>query len=440
MVTAPEAQTPSIGPSDVDPQNLVQQRSHAFRVHTRAYTDPAVFDAEMKRIYEQSWVYIAHEGEIPHAGNYKTAHIGRQPVIVSRDDDNTIHVLINRCRHRGSVVCRQSSGTANHFRCPYHGWVYAKDGTLTGVAMRSGDSGYSENFEAPTGLLKVPRVDTYRGLIFASFSPNGPTLIEHLGRAKFLIDNKFDESPAGEIVLTSDPYTVTYRGNWKFSAENIVDGYHFTLVHHPFIKLQEKYGHSTGDFGVHTGGSVAEMRKIRGKGVSWGCPQGHGVSGKPVGDLDPLINGRFGNHHRELLDLHGPDRLAWIVGSGTGSIFPNLGIIHHQLRVWRPLSPDLTEVTVYPYELKDAPAELNQGWLRSQERFYGPAGHGMPDDVEIFALNQQGLDATAVEWLILDRGIDNEVLNEDGEYEGLPSSETPQRAFWRRWQQLMSGA
>jgi benzoate/toluate 1,2-dioxygenase alpha subunit len=356
---------------------------------------------------------------------------------VTRGDRGELSVLVNRCVHRGSVVCRDLRGTANYFRCPYHGWVYAKDGSLAGISMREGDSGYSEHFEAPTGLLRLPRVGSYRGLVFASFNPDVCSLEEHLGRAMAMIDSKVDQSPAGEIVLRSDPYTVIYKGNWKFQAENIVDGYHFTFVHEAFVKLQEVYGDSTGDFGVHKGHGMSETRKIRAKGVSYGCAQGHGISIKPADDLQPLLQGRFAGYYQRLRELHGGEKLSYIAGSAAASIFPNLGIIHHQVRTWRPLAPGLTEVTVYPYELRDAPEEINVGWLRSQERFYGPAGHGMPDDVEIFALNQQGLDASAVDWLILERGIDSERLNEAGEYEGTPSGETPQRAFWRRWKQLM---
>ena len=417
--------------------DLILDAPHTYRVHTKAYTDQAVFEAEMHRIFDRTWIYLCHESEIRNPGDYRTSHIGLQPVIVTRGDGGEINVLVNRCVHRGSVVCREARGTANYFRCPYHGWVYSKDGSLAGISMRDGDGGYSERFDEPPGLMRVPRVASYRGLVFASFNPDVESLEEHLGKATLVLDSKIDQSPAGELELRSDPYVVVYKGNWKFQAENIVDGYHFTFVHESFVKLQEVYGDSTGDFGVHKGHGMAETRKIRAKGVSYACPQGHGLSVKPSDNLEPLLKGQFGDYWSGLLAKHGPGKTAYVAGSAAASIFPNLGIIHHQIRTWRPLAPGLTEVTVYPYDLKGAPEALNVGWLRSQERFYGPAGHGMPDDVEVFALNQQGLDASAVDWLILERGVDTERLNDDGEYVGTPSSETPQRAFWRRWKRLM---
>jgi Phenylpropionate dioxygenase and related ring-hydroxylating dioxygenases, large terminal subunit len=425
------------GGPPVAPDDLVMVDDNRFRVHTRAYVDPAIFALEMRRIFSTSWVYLAHTSELPNPGDYKTTHMGLQPVIVSRGDDGVVNVMLNRCVHRGAVVCREKQGSANFFRCPYHGWVYGRDGKLTGVSMRGGDSGYSDDFDQPTGLQIVPRVDSYRGLIFASMAPDGPDLLEHLGRATTVIDGKFDQSPVGEIRLVSQPYVSRYKGNWKFAAENIVDGYHFTFVHAAFIKLQAKYGSTTGDFQVHQGHNQAEERKYRTLGTSFATSHGHGLNIKPNATQVSLVQENFPDYHAQLEAQHG-DELPTILGSSTGSIFPNLGIIHHQIRTWRPIAPDVTEVTIYPYEVVGAPDDFNRGWLRSQERFYGPAGHGMPDDVEIFSLNQQGLAADSVDWLILERGLATEKQVDEGDYQGLPSGETPQRGLWRKWKQMMA--
>ena len=419
-------------------QALIHADAYHFRVNTRAYTDSGVFANEMERVFHRSWIFVAHESELRNPGDFRTSYIGQQPVIVSRDMNGKIHVLGNRCVHRGSVVCRHSRGNVREFVCPYHGWTYGVDGKLTGVSERRIDGGYGPHFDEPEGLLRLPKVDNYRGFIFASFDPHIEPLVAFLGRARTLIDRKLDMSPVGEIEFTSKPYVVTYHGNWKFQSENIVDQYHFLFLHKGFSALQAKYGDSTGDFGVHKGGSVSEMRKIRYRGAGWGCGQGHGLSDAPSVNLDEDLQGPFAEFFHELLTKHGREELEWIAGKGAASIFPNFGLIHHQVRVWRPLAPDLTEVTVYPYELKGAPPALNEGMLRSQERFYGPAGHGMPDDVDVFAQNQQGLNLSQLDWLILERGLESDTREENGDYRGFPSSETSQRAFWRRWRDLMN--
>lgn len=415
---------------------ILQKSDNTFRVHTSAYTDERIFQEEMGKIFAKTWVFVGHESEIPNTGDFKTGHIGLQPVIVSRAEDGEVHVMVNRCVHRGAAVCRESKGNAKEFNCPYHGWVYGNDGRLLAVSERREPGGYSEDFRQPDGLFKLPRVAIYRGLIFASFNPAVMELESYLGRAKTVIDRKFDLSPSGEIVIRSKPFVVRYQGNWKFQAENIVDAYHFLHTHKGFVKLQAKFGDSTGDFGVHKGGSVKEMRKMRFLGATWDCANGHGILENASNDADSYLQGEFSEFFGKLKDEHGDEGFAWLVGKGAASIFPNMGLIHQQIRTWRPIAPDLTEVTIYPYELKGAPDEFNEGMLKSQERFYGPSGHGAADDVDIFARNQQGLSASAVDWLILERGIDTDE-HIDQDYRGLPASEAPQRALWREWTRLM---
>lgn len=428
---------PAVEPVTFSADDYILRGPGTFRVHTRAYTSQEVFDIEMDRIFSRRWVYVAHESEIPDPGNYKTAHIGKQPVIVTRRRNGSIGVMYNRCRHRGAVVCREPKGFANTFRCPYHGWVYGSDGKLIGVSMKDG---YAKDFNQPEGLLQVPRVEVYKGLIFANASEEGPDLVTQLGTAAKWIDRKVGLSPVGQLKLTSDPYVVVYEGNWKFAYENIIDEYHFAFVHEPFMKLQEKYGDTTGDYGVHVTGHVENMNERRQAGRrsigGWG---GHGLQERRVSedDVDAALNGPDAEYYRELEQIHGREELAYVLGGGAAMINPNVGLIHWQIRVLRPLSPGRTEVTIYPFEVVGAPEEHNQGWLRSQERFYGPAGYGMPDDVEMFALNQQGLEASAVDWLILERGIDREEVSPGGDIICPPGGESPLRALWGAWLEAM---
>jgi hypothetical protein len=83
--------------------------------------------------------------------------------------------------------------------------------------------------------------------------------------------------------------------------------------------------------------------------------------------------------------------------------------------------------------------DLNAGMLRSQERFYGPAGYGMPDDVDIFSQNTEGLRGSAVEWLILERGLGSDEVVSNNDVRGLPTSEACQRGLWKRWATVMQG-
>src|SRR5262245_58284096 len=98
------------------------------RVHRLVYTDPAIFDAEMTQIFGGTWVYLAHESQIPNPNDYITARLGLRPLIMVRDDTGKIRALYNRCTHRGTALCRFERGNAKFFQCPYHGWNFSNTG------------------------------------------------------------------------------------------------------------------------------------------------------------------------------------------------------------------------------------------------------------------------------------------------------------------------
>ena len=145
------------------------------------YTDPAIFQEEMEKIFYKTWVWVAHESEIPEAGSFKTTQVGDQPVIVNRDRKGNFNTLLNRCRHRGATVCDQSSGKANGFTCPYHNWSYTLDGRLRGIPYPDGYEGIIDKKDFP---LQSLRTESYLGMIFATFNQDAPPLEEHLGDAK----------------------------------------------------------------------------------------------------------------------------------------------------------------------------------------------------------------------------------------------------------------
>ena len=432
-----------VSPFFADPapaHSLIDDTDGRFRVHARAYTDQAIFDLEQKQVFSRVWVYVGHESEFGKPGDFKTTHIGLQPVIVSRGEDKQIHVMLNRCMHRGAAVCRELHGNTQSFICPYHAWKYSVAGRLLAISGEKDPSGYSAKFDKPEGLRKVPRVDHYRGFYFASLNPDVVPLVDYLGpAARQLIDRKLAQAPEGRITVQGRPFVGVYQGNWKFQSENIIDGYHFMYTHRSFVQLQAKYGDTTGDFGVHKGGSAAEMSKYRNQGNVTGGVHGHGINQKPVVGYDDFFTGAYKDHFSALRDRYGDEELRWVLGMGAGCLFPTFGMIHNQIRIWRPIGPAMTEVTIYPYSLDGAPADFNEGMLRSHERFYGPAGYGAVDDVEVFAINQQGLSASDDAWLIMERGMEAEKRLDSGEVEGLPSSETVHRAFWRQWRRLMDG-
>src|SRR5262245_51519640 len=136
-----------------------------YRIAPRVYADPELFELEMERLFARTWLFVGHECQVREPGDFFTTRLGRQDVIVVRAHDRRIHVLHNRCTHRGPHVCGQPSGHVSRFVCPYHAWSYRLDGTLIGIPLAEE---YPASFaKSEHSLGRVAAVAMYRGFIFA---------------------------------------------------------------------------------------------------------------------------------------------------------------------------------------------------------------------------------------------------------------------------------
>lgn len=418
-----ETQGPPVG-------GLVKDEARRFRVHSSVYTDERIFSLEMQRVFARSWVFVAHESMIPEPGDFLTTAIGTQPVIVSRDDQGCVHVLLNRCAHRGSVVCRQERGRASTFRCPYHGWMYANDGRLVGAAQRSG---YPEDFEEwGLRLVEAPRVDDYRGLVFANLQPGAEPLLERLRAVAPYIDLWLERAPSERVRVSEGAHRYEYPGNWKLQAENGVDGYHGNYVHESFARLLDRSGER------HVADIAKTRNTVGSRNFAKGLPRGDGLLEREDGMLGTFDFSRYPEYRRTLAGLHGEQRAADILTQRNIFIFPSVYLFESHIRVIRPLRVDRTFVDVYPTELEGAGDELNQARLLEHERFFGPASFGAPDDIEIFVSTQSGAAATVEPWLEFSRGMHREWVSDSGETVSHSTDETPQRSQYREWLRLMT--
>lgn len=372
-------------------------------IHRKVYTDQDIFDLEMDKIFGRTWVYVAHESEIANPGDYKTTYIGKNPVIVSRgSDDGEIHVVFNRCRHRAATVCQSDCGNANFFRCAYHGWTYSNKGDLVGMPFQDGYDGEFNKNEM--GLIRVPKVESYNGFIFARLCEEGPTLSEQLGYAKEYIDYVVNTGPDG-IELTAGAHKYEYDGNWKLQVENTIDPYHLSVTHRSFFQI----------LGEKTGTKV-NFNKMH--------------NNERISDL--------GNGH-SLYELDGDLGIGALPFNLI--VFPILSFVGSHVRVIQPISANKTRVFLYPIMLKGASVEENAIRLRKHEGFYGPAAFGTPDDLEVaFERVIAGLQAEweGNDWLHISRGRNREVVDERGVITATSSDEVSARALYRYWHELMA--
>jgi phenylpropionate dioxygenase-like ring-hydroxylating dioxygenase large terminal subunit len=402
------------------------------RIHTSLYTDPAIFDQEMDRIFRNCWVWVAHASELPDAGSYKTHWVGSEPVIVVRDRKNQVHVLLNRCRHRAATVCEHKKGKTASFVCPYHGWAYALDGSLRGVPHPESYGDCLDKGEFPLVSL---RVEQYAGMIFATFRDDIAPLEQWLGPARKWID-LFMKQGAGYPVKVAGEHRFRFPGNWKIQLENTTDAYHFPLVHKSFLSSVDPQTERMLDF-VGGPGYVEDLGN--GHSVMVMIPELIDLEA----NLDEPIPARFEELAQALRDEgHEEAQVRRIVRAVGGSgfnlnLFPNIACSMAFFRVLQPVAVNETEIHHAVITMDGGPAVANQARLRLHEHFQGPMGFGTPDDSEAWERVQKGSSAGRDLWILLNRGLPGERLTADGRA-GDVSAETGMRAAYQQWKKLMT--
>ena len=194
----------------------------------RIFHDEEIYRAELDRIFKRAWLYLAHESEVPDSGDFVHVYMGEEAVILCRDRDGQLYGLVNSCRHRGNRVCRVDRGNARSFVCSYHGWAYNTKGNLIGVPGKT--ELYKDDIDQPSlGLVRVARIDSYKGLVFGTFDPEAPSLEEFLGDMRWGLDLLLDQ---GDLVAAPGVVRWNIEGNWKFAADNAIgDMYHAAWTH-----------------------------------------------------------------------------------------------------------------------------------------------------------------------------------------------------------------
>src|SRR5215207_7790637 len=90
------------------------------RVPYWVYTDPALYREELERIfYGPVWCYVGLTTEVTQPGDFRRSTLGEVPVVLTRDRRDEVHVLVNRCAHRGVQLCHEAAGNATQLTCPY---------------------------------------------------------------------------------------------------------------------------------------------------------------------------------------------------------------------------------------------------------------------------------------------------------------------------------
>ncbi len=406
-------------------------------VRPRIYSDEGLYRREQERIFARAWLFLGHVGQLPTPGAFFRAYMGEESVLVTRDRDGVIHAHLNACRHRGFQVCQEDRGVAARFQCRYHGWVYGSDGALIGVPGE--ETIYRNQIDKGAwGLVRVGKVDTYRGLIFGVFDPDAPSLEAFLGDAAWYLDVLLDRRAGGTEVIGPQRWRIA--ANWKVIGENHCgDEYHIGFAHGSVLPP---------DLGPMRATPLMHAREIRP-----GLGHGFGASLRPQ-DMDletwlnqglgaaPVIKDYLRRIQDEMVERLGQRRAG--IDIVHGAIWPNFGLVPilNSLRVYHPRGPGASEIWSYSHVDREAPPEV-KAWLCGRTAAtFGPAGSFEQDDGGNWSAVTES--SAGVQWqgqkLNFEMGLGQETREPDlpGEL-GMTASEINQRGFYLRWREEMFG-
>ncbi|MFI8566442.1 aromatic ring-hydroxylating dioxygenase subunit alpha [Rhodococcus sp. NPDC078407] len=406
------------------------------RFPARAFNDRSVYDLEQKRLFSRAWCFLAHESEIPSAGDYVTRFIGNNSIIVARGEDGTIHANLNMCRHRGNVMCKSEMGNSSHFRCSFHGWTYKNTGQLIGVPYMK--EGYEGRLKRKDWAMVPVRIDTYEGLIFGTLDPESESLGDYLGDFRFYLDLYLKHGEQGcEVHGPPDHWLA--NTDWKICAENFAgDGYHTPVAHQWGFHL----GYFPSSGSTHSQGWAASVPG-RGHGVGLGhSPNFPPFGGFPT-ELAEEMKSVFSEEQTEVFSK---------VRTAVGTVFPNLsflmqpfslvpgepGVRFVTMRLYHPVGPGQMEMYSWCLVPKGASKEYKDAAYRAYTLAFGQAGTFEQDDFE----NWAKVTRSAASTMVVDvdfpysMGMDSDP---DPDFAGPGHVVTPYvndtnfRNLWSRW-------
>jgi Rieske 2Fe-2S family protein len=199
---------------------LLRDQKPATSLARPFYTDPAVYSADLERVWYSSWIFAAAEAELPKPGSYVTFQLGDYPLVVVRGQDGQPRAFHNVCRHRGQRLCSKPSGQTAKLVCPYHQWTYETDGRLLWARDMGSD------FDASKHGLKPVHCATAAGMIFVCLAPEAPDFSAVKAEA-----DRYTAPHRPSELKVAHQSRIIENGNWKLVLENNRECYHCAGSH-----------------------------------------------------------------------------------------------------------------------------------------------------------------------------------------------------------------
>ena len=211
----------SLMPNPLESLSIEQDASRAWTLPAQLYTDAAVYAAEKDKVFSRTWQVVGHHSQVENPGDYFTAELAGEPLLIVRGTGGELRGFYNVCRHRAGPPA-EGCGSRKLFRCGYHGWTYGLDGALISATEIEGVAGFRpEDFS----LVPVHTAEWFN-LVFVNLDPAARPLGEFLGE----LTNQAERFSFPGMKLF-ERRTYDMKCNWKTYVDNYLEGYHLPSVH-----------------------------------------------------------------------------------------------------------------------------------------------------------------------------------------------------------------
>lgn len=402
-------------------------RADFTRIPYGVYHDKDLYEQEQYQVFRgPTWNYLAFEAEIPDPGDFKSVFVGDTPIVVNRDENGNLHAFVNRCAHRGSTVRREEYGNASNHTCIYHQWCYDLAGNLIGVPFRrgfKGKGGLPDDFDLSCHGLRKLEVESYKGIIFATFSDDSESLLEYLDEPIFTQLDRLMHKPVRVLGYQRQ----LIHGNWKLYTDNVRDPNHGGLLH-PF---QVTFGIARLTQG---GGALLDRRHRHNISyVRHGTDTNHSAAEAYKGSTSGSYLADYSLSDTSMLDTR--DEFDDGVTLSILSIFPN--VVFQQIgnslatRQIRTRGVDAFELYWTYFGYADDDPEMTNHRLR-QANMAGPGGLISMEDGEVIEIVHRAIVREKEGHSVVEYGGRGEINSQD-----TLITEIPMRGFWSYYCELM---
>jgi phenylpropionate dioxygenase-like ring-hydroxylating dioxygenase large terminal subunit len=388
----------------------------------RVYTDPEQYRLEQERIFKgPTWSYLCLAAEISEPGDWVATTIGEVAVIVARGPDGAINAFVNRCAHRGNLLCLTEKGHGREITCIYHGWSYDLAGKLTGVAFERGikrQGGMPPEFRKEEHHLQRLRVGEVSGLVFGTFSDEVEDVETYLGPLVVSGIRRVLNRPATIIGRS----TQILPNNWKLYAENVKDTYHASILHAFLTTFRINRLSQPGSINIDdSGGNHFSQAKM-----DYAAEDAEYKAQQLRSDTDMKL---ADNSIIDPIDEYGDQVSVQIL-----TVFPNMVLQQIRntiaVRVLRPRGVDKSELDWIHLGFADDDEAMTERRLR-HGNLVGPAGYIALEDGCVGGFVQRALQYNDDDAGIVMMG------GHDAQSQTFRASEAAIRGFWKKYRALM---